>query len=62
MTVYNRENYVKRALDSVVSQNNVNIEIIIVDDGSTDSSPLILDEYAQKNDFIRVIHITNGGA
>lgn len=61
MTVYNRENYVKRALDSVVSQNNVNIEFIIVDDGSNDSSPLILDEYAQKYDFIRVIHITHGG-
>ena len=61
MTVYNRENYVKRALDSVVSQNNVNIEFIIVDDGSTDSSPLILDEYAQKYDFIRVIHTNNRG-
>jgi len=61
MTVYNREKYVRRALDSVVFQKNVNIEFIVVDDGSTDRSPLILDEYAQKYDFIRVIHTNNRG-
>ncbi|MBE5837320.1 glycosyltransferase family 2 protein [Butyrivibrio sp.] len=61
MTVYNREKYVRRGLDSIVAQKNVNIELIIVDDGSTDGSPAILDDYARRYDFIRVIHKSNGG-
>jgi glycosyltransferase involved in cell wall biosynthesis len=61
MTVYNREKYVRRGLDSIVAQKNVNIELIIVDDGSTDGSPAILDDYAKKYGFIRVIHKSNGG-
>ncbi len=61
MTVYNREKYVRRGLDSIVAQKNVNIELIIVDDGSTDGSPAILDDYVRRYDFIRVIHKSNGG-
>ncbi|WP_051656614.1 glycosyltransferase family 2 protein [Butyrivibrio sp. AE3004] len=61
LTVYNRENYLSRCIDSILAQKNVNFEIIIIDDGSTDSSPQICDEYASKYDNIRVIHEKNAG-
>lgn len=44
--VYNLENYIVRTLDSILSQTYKNIEIIVVDDGSTDSSAKIIDDYA----------------
>lgn len=59
--VYNTEKYLKKCLDSVISQAIKNIEIICIDDGSTDNSPAILDEYAKRDDRIKVIHKTNGG-
>lgn len=59
--VYNTEKYLKRCLDSIINQTFKNLEIIIVDDGSTDSSPQICDNYAESDDRIRVIHKTNGG-
>ena len=59
--VYNVENYLRRCLDSVVNQTYKNLEIILVDDGSTDSSGAICDEYALKDDRIKVIHKENGG-
>ena len=46
--VYNVEKYLPRCLDSVVKQTYTNLEIILVDDGSTDSCPKICDKYAQK--------------
>ncbi len=61
LTVYNRENYIHRCIDSILSQKNVNIELIIVDDGSKDSSSNICDEYAAKNENIKVIHQENAG-
>ncbi len=59
--VYNVEQYLKRCLDSLVSQTCEDKEIILVDDGSTDSSGSICEEYAKAYDFVRVIHQTNHG-
>ncbi|MCM1103031.1 MAG: glycosyltransferase [Clostridium sp.] len=59
--VYNVEKYIERCLDSVVSQTYTNLEIILVDDGSTDSSGDICDHYKQKDRRIHVIHKRNGG-
>ncbi|WP_026509736.1 glycosyltransferase family 2 protein [Butyrivibrio sp. LC3010] len=61
LTVYNRENYIHRCIDSILAQKNVNIEIIIIDDGSKDSSSIICDEYANANENIKIIHQENVG-
>ena len=53
--VYNTEKYVSRCLDSILGQTLGDMEIICVDDGSTDSSPAILREYAKKDSRLRVI-------
>ena len=55
------EAYLRKCLDSVVNQTLKDIEIICVDDGSTDGSGLILGEYAEKDDRIKVIRQANGG-
>lgn len=59
--VYNVEKYLRQCLDSVINQDYKDIEIIIVDDGSTDNSGIICDEYAEKYSFIEVVHKKNGG-
>lgn len=59
--VYNVEKYIRECLDSLINQTYKNIEIIIVDDGSTDKSGEICDEYEKKNKNIRVIHKKNEG-
>ncbi|GAB5617076.1 hypothetical protein JCM31739_19010 [Faecalimonas canis] len=59
--VYNVEDYLKRCIESVIQQTYKNLEIIIVDDGATDDSPIICDEYASKDERIKVIHKINGG-
>ncbi|MFT8323623.1 MAG: glycosyltransferase, partial [Bacillus sp. (in: firmicutes)] len=59
--VYNVEQYLPRCLDSIRNQTLQNIEIIIVDDGSTDYSGRICDEHANLDPRIRVIHKKNGG-
>lgn len=59
--VYNVELYLRRCLNSIVNQTYTNLEIILIDDGSTDSSPLICDEYAEKDNRIIVIHKSNEG-
>lgn len=59
--VYNVEKYLSKCLDSLVNQTYENIEIVCVDDGSTDSSGAICDEYAKKDARIKVIHKENGG-
>ena len=59
--VYNTEKYLTSCIDSILTQKNVSLEIILVDDGSTDSSPLICDEYSSKYENIKAYHITNSG-
>ena len=59
--VYNVEKYLKRCVESVLVQKWHNYDILLVDDGSTDSSPQICDDYAKVYDFISVIHKENGG-
>ena len=59
--VYNVRPYLVEALDSVIAQSYDNLEIIIIDDGSTDGSGLICDQYAIKDSRIRVIHQENRG-
>lgn len=58
--VYNKKKYIKRCINSLVNQNFSEYEIIIVDDGSSDGSSIICDEY-RKYDFIQVIHTKNMG-
>ena len=59
--VYNVERYLKRCIESVLAQEWKDYEIILVDDGSTDHSPQICDDYVKAYDFISVIHKENGG-
>lgn len=58
---YNVENYLRRCLDSLIAQTFEPIEIIVVDDGSTDGTSAICDEYAVRDPRVRVIHRENGG-
>lgn len=59
--VYNVEAYLRECVDSVLAQTLQDYEIILVDDGATDSSGAICDEYARQDARIRVIHQPNGG-
>lgn len=59
--VYNVEEYLPHCIESVLRQDYHDYEVVIVDDGSTDRSPEICDEYAVSDDRIRVIHKMNGG-
>ena len=59
--VYNVEDCLSYCVDSLRQQTYKNIEIILVDDGSTDSSGEICDQYAQEDERIKVLHIENGG-
>lgn len=61
MPTYNVEKYIKRALDSALNQTYQGFEIILIDDGSTDSTPRICDEYGEKYPFIHVRHQMNVG-
>lgn len=59
--VYNIEQYIQRCVNSILAQTYPNIEIIIVDDGSTDNSGRLIDEIAISNSSVRVLHKKNGG-
>lgn len=59
--VYNSSQYLHRCIDSILNQTYKDFECILVNDGSTDNSGLICDEYAQKDIRVRVFHKENGG-
>lgn len=59
--VYNCENYIARCIQSLLAQTLHEIEIIAIDDGSTDKSGAILDRYAEEDQRLRVFHQENGG-
>ena len=59
--VYNTEKYLRECIDSILAQTFTDFELILVNDGSTDGSGAICDEYAGKDPRIRVIHQENGG-
>ena len=59
--VYNVEKYLRECVESVLSQSFADFELILVNDGSKDSSGAICDEYAQNDDRVKVIHKENGG-
>lgn len=61
LPIYNVEKYLSVCIDSILSQSYSDYEIILVDDGSTDSSSAICDEFAAKHTCIQVIHKQNGG-
>ncbi|KIR02079.1 putative capsular polysaccharide biosynthesis protein,Glycosyl Transferase Family 2, YveT [Lachnospiraceae bacterium TWA4] len=58
---YNIEEYIGRCLDSIIAQTHKNLEIVVVDDGSTDNTGKILDEFALRENRLIVIHKENGG-
>lgn len=59
--VYNAALYLKDCIESILSQSYVQFELILVDDGSTDQSGTICDQYMQKDERVRVFHLQNGG-
>lgn len=61
LPIYNVEKYLRPCVESILSQSFSDYEIILVDDGSKDSSPQICDEYSDKYDFIKTVHKINGG-
>ena len=60
--VYNVETYLPHCVSSILSQDYEDLEVILIDDGSTDASGRICDQYADKDPRVRVIHQNNGGA
>ena len=61
MPAYNKENYIQKTLDSIIQQKFIDFELIIIDDGSTDKTRNILEEYRVLDKRIKIHHIENGG-
>lgn len=61
VAVYNSEDYLDRSIQSILNQTYRNLEVILVDDGSTDGCPQICDKYARSDPRVKVIHKKNGG-
>lgn len=59
--IYNVEPYLDRCINSILAQTYTNIEIILIDDGSSDNSPQICEDFARKDERVVVIHKKNGG-
>ena len=59
--IYNVEKYLCECLDSILSQTFKDFEVLLIDDGSTDNSPKIVDDYSKKDNRIIVYHRVNGG-
>lgn len=60
--VYNVEKYLHECVDSILAQSFTDYEVLLVDDGSTDASPTVCDDYAKKDSRVCAIHNKNGGA
>ena len=61
LPVYNVEKYLKRCIESIINDASDEIEIILVDDGSSDESGRICDLYSEKYSSVKTIHKKNGG-
>lgn len=61
VAIFNAEKYIHRCLDSIINQTFKDFEVLLIDDGSTDNSGKICDEYALKDNRFRIIHKENGG-
>ena len=61
MPVYNGEKYIKQAVDSVYAQ-NVDLELLVIDDGSTDETRTVLEPYMKRSDFRYLLNEKNMGA
>ena len=59
--VYNVEKYLDRCIDSLIKQTYKNIEVILIDDGSTDTSLDLCNQWREKDQRIKVVHKENGG-
>ena len=59
--VYNTKDYLHRCVDSILAQTFTDFELLLIDDGSTDSSGIICDNYSQIDSRVRVFHKKNGG-
>ena len=59
--VYNSENYLSACIESILTQDFEDFELLLIDDGSSDSSPVICDQFAQKDARVKVFHKENGG-
>lgn len=59
--VYNVEAYLPECIDSLLGQTYPHLEVLLIDDGSTDGSGKICDDYAQRDSRVRVVHKANGG-
>lgn len=62
VAIYKSEKFLPKLIESIINQTYSNIEVLLIDDGSPDNSGLICDEYAKRDDRIKVIHKKNGGA
>ena len=61
MPVYNSEKYLSATIESVLKQSLTEFELLLVDDGSKDNSGKICDQYAEKDNRVKVFHKQNGG-
>ena len=59
--IYNVQDYLEECVESVLNQTHTNLEVILVDNGSTDNCPEICDHYAQIDSLVKVIHQPNRG-
>ena len=59
--IYNSEKYLDACVQSILNQSYQNLEILLIDDGSKDSSPKMCDDFAKKDERVKVIHKENGG-
>ena len=61
LTVYNKEKYLNKCIKSILNQTYNNLELILINDGSTDSSGIICDEFASRDSRVRIFHQKNAG-